>query len=189
MWYVGGNEDVSTGLSNLYAEIEKGADRSIAILAGSIVETHATTFLKNSLQVDEKMWERRAHSSAPLGSFAMKIDLLYMIRLITKEAHSDLIAMKNIRNEFAHNLDVADFATPRIRDKAMALKLVERHVVHSDALAYSSVTHMNGQKSTFAIGSNTALEEIKEPRHRYLWSAKVFSRAFGYSSTWPAPVI
>jgi DNA-binding MltR family transcriptional regulator len=91
MWWVAGDKNVAEALQNLYAEIERGSDRSVAILAGSIIETHVAKLLRHSLTVDDKLWESRTHSSAPLGSFSIKIDLLYMLGRITAEAHRDLI--------------------------------------------------------------------------------------------------
>ena len=41
--------------------------------------------------------------------FSNKIDLAFLLGLLTKEAHRDLKTMKDIRNKFAHNLEVKDF--------------------------------------------------------------------------------
>lgn len=190
MWWVAADKNISDGLKNLYIEIERGSDRSVAILAGTIVETHVTALLRHSVQADDKLWESRTHPSAALGSFSIQIDLLYMMRRITEEAHRDLVLLKDIRNRFAHDLDVTDFTTERVKNKCMAMTLVDRYVVHSDAIHYQVQTHLNGQPSVFALGSNTALEELKHPKHRYLWACKVFSMALGfYGTIWPPPVI
>jgi mannitol repressor len=179
MWHVGGDQKVSEGIQNLYAEIARNSDRAVGILAGSIVETHLTTFLKGVTRHYGKMWANRTHSSGPLGSFAVKIDLMYMFRIISKEAHGDLVRIKDIRNKFAHDLETKDFFDTSITDKIKSLKMVNRYVVASDALAESSRTYLIGGPNTFRIGGKTALEEIKQPRLRYVWSAKVFSMAFG----------
>ncbi len=190
MWWVAADKKISDGLKNLYVEIERGSDRSVAILAGSIVEAHVTTLLRYSVQADDELWASRTHPSAPLGSFSVKIDLLYMMRRITEEAHRDLTLVKDIRNRFAHDLDIPDFMIQKIKDKCMAMRLVDRYVVQSDAIHYQSQTHINGQPSVFALGSSTALEELKRPRDRYLWACKVFSMALGfYGTIWPPPVL
>src|ERR1700756_2472491 len=62
--YVGGNPKISKGIQNLDEELERNSDRAVGILAGSIVETRLTTFLKDTTQHYGKMWESRTHSEA-----------------------------------------------------------------------------------------------------------------------------
>jgi hypothetical protein len=178
VWYVGGNEKISKGIRNLDTELRQGSDRAVAIIAGSLVETALTGYLQRSVQVHGDMWKNRTHSSGPLGSFSMKIDVLYMFRFLTLESHGDLVLMKDIRNKFAHDLEITDFETPLIRDKCMHLKLVDKYVIDSDAIVASTVTHVAGE-STFGVGGKGALEEIKKPRERYIWSARVFAMGLG----------
>src|SRR5688572_19688128 len=45
--------------------------------------------------------------------------------LITPAAHRDLVIFKDIRNLFAHNLQIKDFQSQRIKAKARNLRLVD----------------------------------------------------------------
>jgi hypothetical protein len=94
VWYVGGGLKEHAGIQALEVELARASDRAAAILAGSLVESRLTAFLKCHVQDDGRIWKDRTHSSAPLGSFAIKIDLAFLFHLITREAHSDLIVMK-----------------------------------------------------------------------------------------------
>lgn len=188
MWHVGGDPKVSEGIRNLYAELDRNSDRAVGVLAGSIVETHLTEFLKRNTKHYGTMWNNRTHSSGPLGTFAVKIDVLYMFGLISKEAHFDLVRMKDIRNTFAHDLEINNFTTQPIKDWCENLRLVDRHVADSDALSSMTTTHLAG-KSTFTIGGKGAVAELCDLRLRYVWSAKVFSMAFGHYLDWPLPPI
>ena len=77
---------------------------------------------------DKKIDERLFLPSGPLGSFSAKIDLAYISGLITKSAHSDLVRVKEIRNAFAHNLEIKDFQSNKIRDNVKNLTLINSHI-------------------------------------------------------------
>jgi hypothetical protein len=134
--------------------------------------------MRRNIQTYGDMWKERTHSSAPLESFAIKIDILYMFKLLTREAHADLVRIKNIRNDFAHDLEVNDFETPSIRDRCMSLRLVDKYVIDSDAISEHTVTHVAGE-SSFRVGGKGVLEQIKKPRERYTWSARIFAMGLG----------
>lgn len=185
VWFIGGSEAENTGIKALEAELARASDRAAAILAGSLIETRLTAFLKANVQDDKKIWERITHSSAPIGSFSAKIDVAYLFRLISKEAHTDLVTMKNIRNAFAHDLTIQDFDTQSIRDQCKNLKLAEIYV--EDSLYMNSIrtledgtrdSIMNSDRS-FRIGSRNALSQIQNPRNRYIWTTKIFNLALG----------
>ncbi len=177
VWYIG-DPKISKAIKNLDAELERNSDRAVGILAGSIVETYLTSFLKGATRHRGSMWQDRTHPSGPLGSFAVKIDLLYMFGLISDEAHADLVIVKDIRNKFAHDLETEDFSTRSICDKCDALRLVESYVIGGGSLSEREILNLAGVR-TFRIGGKGALEELKTPRLRYVWTARVFSMAFG----------
>ncbi len=66
--------------------------------------------------------------SGALGPFSTKIDLAYLMRLLSDEAYKDLTNVKNIRNDLAHKLDHDSFDVPSIRDRCKNFILVDRHV-------------------------------------------------------------
>jgi hypothetical protein len=179
VWYIGSKEE-GEAIKLLDIELQRASDRAVAILAGSIVEARLTAFLKSQVQDDGKTWEARTHSSAPLGSFAVKIDIAFLFRLITKAAHVDLTNIKDIRNRFAHDLDLAGFNNQGIAAKCGNLKLVETYVIDSptkEGMPWFTFPPLDDRR--FLIGGINANEELTEPRGRFIWAARVFSVAFG----------
>jgi DNA-binding MltR family transcriptional regulator len=98
-------------------EVENASDRAAGIVVASIVELRLTHFIKDCFVSDKDIQNQLFHSSGPLSSFAAKIRLAYLMGLVSKECHADLENLKNIRNEFAHHLDVGSFQIPSVRDK------------------------------------------------------------------------
>ena len=95
--------------SDAIQSLAQSDDRTIAIIAATIVEARLRAVLENSFLRDENIEDQFFKSTGPLGMFSNKIDLAFLLGLLTKEAHRDLKTMKDIRNKFAHNLEVKDF--------------------------------------------------------------------------------
>jgi hypothetical protein len=52
--------------------------------------------------------------NAPLGAFSARIDLAYLMGLVSKRAHRELHLIRKIRNEFAHAYVRLTFEDPKI---------------------------------------------------------------------------
>jgi hypothetical protein len=195
VWYIGGGIKEQAGINALEVELARASDRAAAILAGSLVEARLTDFLGSHVQDDGKIWKERTYSSAPLGSFAVKFDLAFLFHLITKLAHSDLIVMKDIRNRFAHDLDVQNFQAQSIKDKCGNLQLADIYVKNDEALSMYRVANdgvpdaITGRNFTFHIGGSGAREELADPRKRYIWTTKIFNIAFGLRDPTAEPAL
>jgi hypothetical protein len=57
----------------------------------------------------------------PLGSFASRIKLAYLLGIITVSLYSDLEIMRKIRNSFAHGRQTVRFSDQSIRDRCKSL--------------------------------------------------------------------
>ena len=62
---------------------------------------------------DEKTLQEMFRSSGPLGAFASKINLGFLLRFYGKKAHRELNFIKDIRNRFAHQLGAISFRRNR----------------------------------------------------------------------------
>jgi mannitol operon repressor len=60
-------------------------------------------------------------SNAPLGTFSSRTSAAYALGLITEDEHHDLMLMRRIRNEFAHQVETT-FDTPSVIDRCKLLK-------------------------------------------------------------------
>ena len=122
-WFVEGPDEIAA-----VKDLDGMSDRAAAIVAAALVETRLSLALKSRLQQDKAVVERMFRASGPLGSFATKIDLAFLMDLISKEAHSDLVIFKSIRNDFAHQLHALDFSAERIKSDCYRLRLIETQV-------------------------------------------------------------
>lgn len=117
---------------NPFEQIEFDSDRAAGIVAGSIAETRLEQALQSRLRAADTsklqdIVRELFRASGALGPFSTKIDLAYLMRLLSDEAYKDLTNVKNIRNDFAHKLDHDSFDTPSIRDRCHNFILVDRH--------------------------------------------------------------
>ncbi len=194
MWATPTSE-LRTAVASLYEEIERASDRAVGVLAGSIVETHLTKLLQQHLNDPaRKVWKARSHSSGPFGPFSVKIDLALLVGLISEEAHRDLMNLKNIRNEFAHTLDVVGFEDASIQARCKNFTLVDkfvgeitpeelaekieegRRLIEADDKAELLRRSMSGDRRMLVTGVS---KELATARGRYLWTARVLSMWLG----------
>jgi hypothetical protein len=119
-WAWTGNEsgDEQEALSAAFIDIDESGDRAAAIVAAAFVEDQLAIALKKRLHQDDKIMDDTFRSSGPLGSFAAKINLAFLIGLCSKEACRELHTIRAIRNEFAHSGLTRDFNSTRVRDLA-----------------------------------------------------------------------
>lgn len=136
------------------------------------------------------------HPSGPLGTFSTKINLAVMLGHLSERAWKDLVIIKDLRNEFAHLLDVEGFNDRSVAARCMNLSTVADHVVDAEELvrlgeeSISNAMAMKeperGKPPAFAIGGSGATTELKDPRWRFIWSARAFTFAFGMGDKpWP----
>jgi DNA-binding MltR family transcriptional regulator len=107
-------------------------DRAAAIVAASIVEDRLTRKLKENMRSDEESKDsinELFRSSGPLGTFSTKIHLGFVLRLYGKIAYRDLQTIKNVRNKFAHEIELTSFKTEKIAALCRNLKIVESYVL------------------------------------------------------------
>jgi DNA-binding MltR family transcriptional regulator len=83
-----------------------------------------TAALKEHLQKHEKVADAFFAITGPVGDLATKIDLALLAGLVGKTMYRDLVTIKDIRNYFAHKLNVSDFKSEAIRTLAANLKIL-----------------------------------------------------------------
>ncbi|HVC58816.1 MAG TPA: hypothetical protein VND19_00430 [Acetobacteraceae bacterium] len=72
----------------------------------------------DAVPLEAKMRIFRGENDAPavLSDFYSKIELAYMLGIITEDAKDDLNTVRAIRNAFAHSTLPVDFSTPEVAD-------------------------------------------------------------------------
>jgi DNA-binding MltR family transcriptional regulator len=142
-------------------EIEAASDRTAAIVTAAILEDHLETSLKIRMHQDDKMLEETFRSSGPLGSFAAKIRMAYLLGLISKKAAKELETIKRIRNEFAHNFLIQDFNSDPVRDLANNLTIFATKI---------TITPDGNDSASLHVFEDT----IASPRGRFIRTCQVF---------------
>jgi hypothetical protein len=89
-------------------------DRSVAILAGSLVEVSLIGPIALSIQrpanIEEDFW----HDRAPYRTFNNKIVKAKSLEITGPQATANLEVIRLVRNTFAHSLSDLEFAMPEI---------------------------------------------------------------------------
>lgn len=174
------NDEESDAVRELY----KSSDRAAAIMAATIVENRLTAAIKHRFNPHIAVQKEMFRSSGPLGSFSAKIKLAYLMGLCSDEAYNDLEIMKEIRNRFAHRLDVKDFNSQRIADWCKNFKLIEL-MVFEVGTQNPVITRKPGD--WFTVEDRD--EKMKNPKWRYLLTAMAFSGSLGTPRPYGLPNI
>jgi hypothetical protein len=169
VWELADNEDKS-----ILQSLKNDSDRAAAIIAGSMIETRLETSILCRTQRDPVIENRLFQPSGPLGSFATKIELACLLGLITRKAFDDLVIVKDIRNDFAHRLDIKDFQTQSILDRTKNLKLIETHVGNFTGAKGEVLMRPQANTGLPRLNVHDYHAKKKQPRTRYLMTIQLF---------------
>ena len=96
-------------------EIKKQRDRGAAIIAASVLEDHLLAAIQSRLHRNDTIESKIFKGYGPLASFSAKIDLGFLLGLYSSTSHKQIHRIREIRNEFAHNLAPLSFNSQRIK--------------------------------------------------------------------------
>jgi hypothetical protein len=113
----------------VFNELNSATDRAAAIVGGSIVELALQSALEAQLHRDEKLTDSLFRPSGAFGAFATKINLGFLVGIYGQTGRKELTIIKNIRNAFAHRLDIDGFDDIAIRDKVLNLTFGDRYAI------------------------------------------------------------
>ncbi|EXI66040.1 MAG: hypothetical protein AW08_02779 [Candidatus Accumulibacter adjunctus] len=127
----------------LIEELANQSDRGAAIVGAAWVEEAIAYSLHEVLEKDDRSWKRLFGPAAPLSTFSAKIDLARLLGLMTDTIRTDLHVIRDIRNEFAHQIahrkthDNLSFRSQHLQDKCLALKCVAHEGLSEPRLAFT----------------------------------------------------
>lgn len=181
-WLVTSQEDIA-----VLEEMKGASDRAIGIIAASLVEIHLLKLIKQTFITETKSngkettQETMFRSSGPLGSFSSRIQLAYIMGLISAELFKDLTTIKDIRNRFAHYTEMGSFKVPEISSRCFHLTLVDKYIMDPDNGVY-------GDPSTiFAYQISGAAQKLKDPKERYILGTQIISMGIQHGTVNPKP--
>lgn len=113
----------------LISEMEGQSDRAAAIVGAAWIEEELEAAIRSFLIDDKESVKRLIGKSSPLSNFSAKIDLACLLGMCSRAITKDLHTIREIRNDFAHNILAKDnfklsFKSEHIKDKCMSLKCV-----------------------------------------------------------------
>jgi hypothetical protein len=116
---------------DIIAEVEGGSPRAVAVVAGAFVEEHLTKLMrwrlvKEPIKSGVDPQNEMFRPGGPLGDFSNKLKLAYLMGLVSKDAYKELDAIRTIRNEFAHKVEINRWNVQRISALCENLVIWER---------------------------------------------------------------
>jgi hypothetical protein len=105
--------------------IDQGDDRSAAILAASFLEDRLQKAILARLVHDKVVIGEMFKGYGPLATFRAKIDLAFLMSIIGAPMRQHLHRIREIRNRFAHRLDVHHFEAIEIKDLSRKLPRIK----------------------------------------------------------------
>jgi hypothetical protein len=168
---------------NPFEQIEYDSDRAAGIVAGSIAERRLEEALRSRMRRNQTAISQNLfRPSGALGPFSTKIDLAYLLRLLSHDAWKDLTNLKNVRNDFAHDLELDSFEAPSIKDRCKNFLLVDRHIgpipPPSDIGIDAAIGPAGGRPDPY-LGIANHEHRLSDPRFRYTMTAQLVSYRLG----------
>jgi DNA-binding MltR family transcriptional regulator len=162
-----------------HAEIEESFDRAAALVSAAFVDERLTAALKARFHQDKKVMKAMFDPGGPLGSFSAKIDLAFLVGMLSKEAIQDLHIIRKIRNKFAHEMKVKSFDASRVRDLIKDLRVIKQAKIR-----------MSGKENALAMEFSPGFDKdaAPSPRDVYIKSCQYFIFILDhYRSIYPSP--
>lgn len=171
MVWIAFNKDEANAIQELHAL----SDRAAAIVAAVLLENRIESCLKSVLRDRKKDPVNSLHNeifqpSGILGSFSAKINLAYMLGIFSAEAWADINQIKDIRNRFAHNLEISNFSSDSIASRC-------RNLSHFQKFVFEMGTHQEKiPPGLSAIQFQKDLQhDLDDPRRRYLLAVQIYT--------------
>ncbi|MEK3747877.1 MltR family transcriptional regulator [Paenibacillus sp. FSL E2-8871] len=111
--------------------LDKETDRGCALMAAAFLDELLKKLLEKYMVNEPNSFKELFTGSGGLSSFSSKINLSYLLGLISEKSKRDLHIIRKIRNEFAHSMEIIDFEHPPIASRCREL----HHNVFRDELS------------------------------------------------------
>lgn len=103
--------------------LDEEPDRSVPIVGMALLDSMLETLITTAIVTRPCSTARALLAPAgPLGSTSAKLMICYAASIIEKDLFSELQTLSEIRNQFAHRLEVSTFDSAAVTPKLMALK-------------------------------------------------------------------
>lgn len=90
----------------VYEMAETRSPRIVAVVGGALLDQSLRHALEYRMRPDKDTRRKLFRENGPLGGLGNKIDLGYLLYMYDEQTHAALIGISQIRNLFAHHLDM-----------------------------------------------------------------------------------
>jgi hypothetical protein len=155
--------------------IDQGDDRSAAILAASFLEDRLQKAILARLVHDKVVIGEMFKGYGPLATFRAKIDLAFLMSIIGAPMRQHLHRIREIRNRFAHRLDVHHFEAIEIKDLSRKLpRIKDIAILHASVQALANKDEGSKPLGFIAIWLTPLLSMPDTERNAYMNTLKIF---------------
>jgi len=102
------------------------SDRASGLMSAAFLEDYLSrligAFMVDNIKVKSEIFSH----NGPLGTFSSKIDMAFMLGLISDNTKRDLHLLRKIRNEFAHSAKPLEFTNSAINSRCGELSCTEQ---------------------------------------------------------------
>jgi len=97
------------------------SDRGCVLMAAAYIDVQLDILLRKIFVADENVAEALLGTSKPLGTFSARIDVAFLLALLSESERRDLHLIRKIRNDFAHEPSPLTFDAPHIANRCREL--------------------------------------------------------------------
>lgn len=115
--------------------LSKETDRSVAITWAAIVEDELAAAIRRHLSTDDAfrgLLSRTMEPQGVLGNFGSKITFGALLSIFGPDVWREMKAIRDIRNLFAHRLDIDNFDHKEVSKHCAKLRIIEKFIVFED---------------------------------------------------------
>ena len=176
------------GEADAIGSLANESDRGAAIIAAAYLEDRLRGGIIQKLRRDSKATKNIIDDlfrpGGPIGSFSVKIQLGFLMRIYGKQVFHELKTINKIRNKFAHVIGhntALSFESEMISSMCNELKIIEHYV-----LPLSDSKHLNIFKNTVvenarrsgSICGKDYKKMLSGARYRYINTCGILAERF-----------
>jgi DNA-binding MltR family transcriptional regulator len=151
------------------SELNTETPRAAAVVGAAIIDAALTATLLEHFREGQTREQLFNPSGGRLGDYDTKKKLAYLRGIISTQAAKDIGTIGQIRNKFAHRLDITSFDDEIIATLCKSLKLIETAV---GSLAISSTPGISVR-----FMESDLEQKLGDSKSRFILSVKIITNA------------
>ena len=125
--------------------------RIMAVVGGALLDQRLTMMLEARLRPSKKVIERLFKPTGPMGPFANKIHLAYLLHMYPSIIYEHMLTICDIRNKFAHTLHFETFHIKELDNQFRKLILHQKleYYPHLPGVRKVKIEHCENRSQIF----------------------------------------